>query len=477
MKERFKTLLLILLVSISVYITQNLWLKIPSQVFGDFQSPRSQSSSSILADMISPNKYLLNFNDKNHTLLYDDKKYGLWDESQKYLSGVLSSKIENTREISKEEYRDYEDKPSVIFYFAENINTYILSKAWDVDDPNKIVDMLDSIDSIYIYLGNGDPFFIMSGGNTHLRVEVQNLDLDDLKSTVAEIDQKGEYPYYYSMRKTLNIDNDIYIPYEMNTTLPTVYVSNGVKSLNQGDKIKLAERFLNKDIDYITEIMEGNGSSIYIHEQRFLKLNTNGIIEYFHPLEKRIKDRNLYTSLSKAGNFIKNNTGLSRDIHLVDIEEITSDESLGYRFRFRYRIRGIPVILGNQGVDEYIQMEVFNNHVKSYKYYARKEIDMSTPELSKGENILSAFDVIDKNYKKFQSIYKSENPDTKTLLKDKDLVEEILSSVNLIAFAYFDPGLKEIEERLVPVWVIRFNERLLAFDADTGSLVFEKIDR
>jgi hypothetical protein len=476
MKERFKTLLLILLVSISVFVTQSLWFEIPSQVFGDTERPKIESSSSTLSEMISPNQYLLNFNEKNHTLLYDDKKYGLWDESQKYLNKLISSKIEDTKEITKEEYILYEEKRSVIFYFAETINTYILSKAWGVDDPNKIVDAIPNIDSIYIYLGNDDPFFIMSNEETHLLFKVENIDLENLKLMVDKIDKKGEYPYYHSMRKTLNIDNDIYIPYEMKTSLPIVYVSNGVKSLNQSDRIKMAEHFLNKDIDYITEIMEGNGSSIYIHEQRFLKLNTNGIIEYFHPLEKRIKDRNLYTSLSKAANFIKNNTALSRDIHLVDIEEIKSDESLGYKFMFRYRVRGIPVILGNQKVDEYIQMEVFNSHVKSYKYYAREEIEMSTPILSKGENILSAFDVIDKNYKKFKNLYKSKNTDILESLmdEDKDLVEEILSSVDAITFAYFDPGLKEIEERLVPVWVVRFNNRILAFDAVTGSLVFEK---
>lgn len=478
MKERFKTLLLILLVSISVFITQKLWIQIPDQILGKIQNPQPQTDSNILAELIGPNKYLINFNDRNHTLVYDDVKYGIWNNSQRYLGELFSGKNIEIKEISKEEYISYEEKKSVIFYFSQSMSTYILSKTWDVKEPNNIVETIPDIESIYIYLGVGDPFFVLSDGDSYHLLNIPNLDLGDLKKIVDNIDEKKEYPYYYSMRKTLNTDNDIYIPYEMKTTLPRIHVSNGVNTLDLKERAILAERFLGKEIDYIREIMEGNGSSIYIYEQRFLKFNTNGTIEYFHPLNKKVEDRNLYNSLLYAADFIKNNTGISKDIHLVDIEEIISDKSSGYKFMFRYRIRGIPVILGNIEVEEYIQMEVFNNHIKSYKYYAREETDISMPTISRDEEIQSAFDIIDENYERFERIYKVENlPREDIFLEEKDLVEEVLSTIDNIALAYFDPGLKEIQERLIPVWVIGFNNRILAFDANSGSLVFERINR
>lgn len=478
MKEKLKTLLLILLVSISVLITQEIWIQFPDQVLGKDESPPSETSSSNLAELISPNKYLLNFNERNHTLLYDDAKYGIWDNSQKYLNELFSRKNVEIEELSKEEYIGYEENRSVIFYFAEELSTYILSKAWEVKEPNNIAETIPKIDRIYIYLDGGDPFFILSKGDIHHLIRVPNMDLQNLKLIVEDIDSKKQYPYYYSMRKTLNTDNDIYIPYEMKSTLPILYVSNGVKELNLKERNALAEGFLGEDIDYIREIMEDNGSSIYVYEQRFLKLNTNGIIEYFHPLVKRVKDRNLYTSLSFAADFIKNNTGLEKDIHLVDIEEIESDDSLGYRFMFRYRIRGIPVILGNQEAQEYIQMEVFNNHIRSYKYYSRVETKIETLGLIEDEELMSAFDIIDENYDKFEEIYIEENSiNRENITEDEDLVEAVLSNIDNIALAYLDSGLKEVQERLVPVWVIRFKNHLLAFDANKGNLVFERTDR
>lgn len=478
MIERFKTLLLILLVSISVFITQKLWIQIPDQVLGKIHKPEIQVSSTYLSDLIRPNKYLLNFNDRNHTLLYDDLKHDIWDNTKIHLKDLLTWKDLEIEEISKEEYISYEEKRSIIYYFTESMSTNILSKAWDIKEPNNIVETIPNIDSIYIYLGNGDPFFVLSNNDLHQKVLVANMEIKELRLIIDKIDDQKEYPYYYSMRKTLNTDNDIYIPYEMNTVLPRVYVSNGIKRLGLKERIVLAERFLNKDIDYIREIMEGNGSSIYIYEQRFLKLNINGTIEYFHPLEKKVTDRNLYTSLSTAADFIDNNTGLLKDIHLVSIEEIKSDNSLGYKFKFRYRVRGIPVILGNREAEEYIQIEAFNNHIKSYKYYSREETDMSVPLMPKEEDILSAFDIVDGNYERFERIYKNEILNLKEdLSDDDDLVEEVLSTIDNIALAYFDPGLKDIQEKLIPVWVIGFNNRILAFDANTGSLVFERIDR
>lgn len=478
MRERFKTLLLILLVSISVFITQKLWMQIPYQILGKDEGTKTQSSPNTLADLISPNKYLLNFNDRNHTLVYDDLKYSIWDNSQGYLGELLEAKNIEIQKISKEEYISYEGKKSVIFYFSQSMNTYILSKAWEVKEPNNIVETIPNIESIYIYLGGGDPFFVLSEGENYHLLKNINIDLRDLKVMIDKIDEKKEYPYYYSMRKTLNTDNDIYIPYEMKTSLPKIYVSNGVNNLDLKERTKIAEKFLDKDIDYIREIMEGNGSNIYIHEQKVLKLNTKGTIEYFHPLNKKVEDRNLYNSLLYAADFIKNNSGMSKDIHLVDIEEIESDNNLGYKFMFRYRVKGIPVILGNNQIEEYIQMEVFNNHIRSYKYYAREETEALSSIMTPDQGIKSAFDIIDKNYEKLEKIYIAEKLNEKAIFsEDKDLVEEVLSTIDTIALAYFDPGLKEIQEKLIPVWVIGFKDQILAFDANTGFLVFERINR
>ena len=86
--------------------------------------------------------------------------------------------------------------------------------------------------------------------------------------------------------------------------MPKIYVENEF-NINDIDEIReMAERFFNKDIDYIGEIIEDSGSIIYLYNQQVLKVNPNGQIEYFNPLEESVVERNLYTSLNYAKTFI-----------------------------------------------------------------------------------------------------------------------------------------------------------------------------
>ncbi|MGN9164863.1 hypothetical protein ACTNDY_06195 [Tissierellaceae bacterium HCP3S3_D8] len=473
MKERFKTFLLLSLVSISIIITQKLWIQMPNQIFGLFDEPLEVTSPYVLSDMIAPNKYLLNFNSKNHTLVYDDSKYGMWLTSRKSLVALLSSKNITIDDISNEEYLDYQNKKSVVFYFPEEVNTYILTKAWDIKKPNSIVDTMPNIDSIYIYLGSGDPFFIFTDGEKRVAIRDSSIDVQRLRAEINKIEDKKGYIYYYSMSETLGTQNDIFIPYSIDNSLPEIYVANEVALLDYGEKDKLAEKFFNKSIDYIRGIVESNGSSIYVYNQRVLKLNINGTIEYFNALDEPVKERNLYKSLLSAANFISEKTGVQKGMYLAKIEDIQSDNSFGYRFTFRYRVRGIPVILGNQEVEEYVKMEVFNNHIRSYKYYARKDMNKFPRKIIENKNMISAFDAIDKNYELLEEWYLSDNNIEKES-EDASLVNEILSSIEDITLAYFDPCLKDKDEKLIAVWVINFNGRLLAFDAYNGILVYER---
>ena len=217
MKERFKTFLLISLVSISVFLAKDLWLQAPDQLI-KFISNNSNGEvhSYVLSDMIAPNKYLLNFSEINHTIMYDDSKYGMWLKSRNNLIEVLGSKDVEIREITNDEYLDFHNVKSVIFYFSGETNAYIMTRAWDIKDPNKIVDIIPNIDSIYIYLGNGSPFFIFSNGDKHIIAKAPNIDTFLLKEEIDEIAVKDEYINYHSI-KELGVKSNIFIPKNRNS--------------------------------------------------------------------------------------------------------------------------------------------------------------------------------------------------------------------------------------------------------------------
>lgn len=473
MKERFKTFLLISLVSISIIITQKLWIEVPTSISHAFDTGKEDESAYALSDMIVANKYLLNFNSRNHTLVYDDTKYGMWVNSKKSLAEVLSSKNITTKKITGEEYSSFQERRSIIFYFSDKINTYILTKAWNVKKPNNIVDSMPNVDSIYIYLGNSDPFFVFSDGDEHLAVYDNTIDLQELREQMINIDKNKDYVYYYSMKETLETKNDIFIPFEIKNSLPQVYVSNELALLNYSQKTALAESFFNRSIDYIREIVESNGSSIYVYNQEVLKLNTNGTIEYFQPLEETVKKRNLYQSLNTAAKFISEKSGIQKGMYLAKVEEVQSDNNFGYKLKFRYRVRGIPIIIGNQEISEYIEIDVFNNQVRNYKQYVRKDMNKVSSNIVQNGNMLSAFEAIDKNNDILEELYLIDNNLERKDLKD-NIVNEVLSSIEDVTLAYFDPYLKDTDEELIAVWAVKFNHRLLAFDAYNGTLVYER---
>lgn len=474
MKERFKTFLLISLVGISLLFTKNLWIEVPNtgiQVFSKDET--AYGASYLLSDMIAPNRYLLNFDDKYHTVFHDDYKHGLWTNSKSLLSKILGEKDVKIVDLSKEDLESYNSKRSIVFYFPEKVNTYILAKAFNVKDPNLIVDKVPNINNIYIYLGNQEPFFIFSNEEKSVAIYNKSIDTTILRKQILEIEEERNYNYYQTMRERYGVDNDIFIPYEMKNTIPTVFVENEIRNLNESEKKKLAEKFFNKDIDYIREIVENNGSTIYVYNQRVLKLNINGTLEYFHALEENVKKRNLYESMNTAAEFISNRAKAPEGMYLSKIEEIKVDNSLGYRFTFKYRVRGIPVILGNEEVSDFVNIEVFNNHVRSYKHYARKHMDEPMNNLYPEGKILPSFKVMDMNYDFLLESYVEKNQISIEEIGDIK-IEDVLGTIKNITLSYFDPSLKDIDEELITVWVIETEKCLYAFDIYNGSLIYKK---
>lgn len=473
MKERLKTFLLFSLVGISIFITQKLWLKLPTDYIKNIDINRPVISTSYaISDMISPNKYLLNFDQENHTLVYDDSKYGLWASSRTSLRQIFESKTIKIENISNDDYILLEKDKSLIFYFPEEISSYILAKAWNIKKPNDIVDTIPSISSIYIYLGNGEPFFVFSGNGQRVIVKDSIINTEMLKSDINIIETDKEYPNYYSMRQNLDTDNDIYVLFNANNMLPRVFVTNEIAIMNETQKNNLAKSFFNKEIDH-RYIVENNGSTIYRYDQRVLKLNINGTLEYFHGLDEPVKERNFYQSLSAAADFISQKTGVQKGMYLSKSEKIEIDGNMGYRLSFKYRVRGIPVILGNLQIDEYIQMDVFKDHIRNYKQYVRKDMNLTPNTVIENKPMLSSYDIIDMNNETLKDRYLMKNS-FEPEMDEGAQIKKVLNSIKDITLAYYDPCLKDKEERLIGVWSIRLEDRILAFDAYSGSLVYER---
>ncbi|NMB27028.1 MAG: hypothetical protein GX987_03105 [Tissierellia bacterium] len=475
-KERLKTFLLLSLVCISIFLTRRLWLDMPYDILPFFEKEEAISSSYLFGDMIKPHKYLLNFDKKSHTIFYNDDNNNLWTSTRSTLVEVLSSDNFETHILSNEEFSTYNERRSIVFYFPEKFNTYIIARSLGVAEPNNIIERMPKIDRVYLYLGREDPFFVFSEGHKHLKVYDINVDTKIVKEQIKKIEEGKEYTYYYAMKDTIGGDNNIFIPYEMAKTLPLIYVENELDVYDIEQIRSISEKFFNKDIDYIREIIEDSGSIIYVYNQRVLKINQNGLLEYFNPLEEHIEERNLYISLNTTAEFLSNHIGVPKDMYLAKVEEIKAEENLGYRLTFRYRVGGIPVILGNDTIEDFIQVDVFNKYVRNYKRFIRKDMNIDTDAYNKVDDnrMLSAFDIINMNYNLLEEEYMQGKDIFMEDIDREMLMEEILSSIKNITIAYLDPCLKEKEEKLIGVWLLQIEDRIYAFDVYNGELVLKR---
>lgn len=473
-KERLKTLLLLSMVCISIFLTRRLWIKMPYEILPFFKKEETLGANYLLGDMIKPHKYLLNFNSEAHTIYYNDNDNHLWTSTRSILVDVLSSNSVKVSTLSNEDFLAYNEKRSIAFYFPENFNTYIISRSLNIAKPNGIAEEMPEIDRIYFYLGKDDPFFVFSKGDNHLKVYNLDIDIENLRERVKEIEDGKNFTYYYSMKDTLGSNNDLFISYEMTKNMPNVYVENEFNTYDIDEIRNLAQKFFNRDIDYIREIIEDNGSIIYLYNQQVLKINPNGQLEYFNPLEEPVLERNLYISLNTAAEFLSNNIGVPRDMYLAKIENIKSEENQGFRLSFRYRMREFPLILGSETIEDIIQVDVFNKHIRSYKRFIRKDMNLVEDDVENDEKMLSVFDIININYNLLESQYIENNNLTLEDIETRDLREDILSSIQNINIAYVDPCLKDKGEKLIGVWVLEIEDILYAFDVYNGNLVLEK---
>ncbi len=90
--------------------------------------------------MLEPYKYLLNFDTKFHTVLYNEGEENLWTSIQPILVDALSSNSFKVERLTNDEFLTYNSKRSIVFYFPEKFSTYILARSLEVNKPNNITE-------------------------------------------------------------------------------------------------------------------------------------------------------------------------------------------------------------------------------------------------------------------------------------------------------------------------------------------------
>ena len=389
MKNRVKNILIVLLSISTVFlfvlnlgINPKLALFDPKPIEGTIFD-----SQALISDGILPDEVIVSFGDGEYTISHDVTQDSIWDYSTGLITSVFKvngTTVSSVDQITKEDYRKLLDKRFVLLSFSAKINMTTILNSMGVGEAEDFVDNIGDIDSIYISLE--EPIIVTATENGYTKISVEYLASENIDKVVDVIYLKDYIPYY-----AIDIDSDKLriIPTIQDRIIPKPKVQNVLKNIDYQYIENIVNEFLQKEINLVREIDDGNGT-IYLDEERVLKIYNNGYVEYTDSSELVNKDRNLFRSIEYALEFVSNVSGYNNSLYLKDIEEIEHDGSPGYRLRFGKITEGLKIEIVDDVVEDYVVIDVYNDHVRSLSQLFREDyqdIDRSYYVGDRSDNI------------------------------------------------------------------------------------------
>jgi regulatory protein YycH of two-component signal transduction system YycFG len=409
-KDSVLAWVLILLVGISLFLSYEVWIRVPGESTAYRKS--NERASVDLASVISPEKMIVHMGNSMHTVLNPSSTFysDIWKLSKTLLKNRWS--IENPEPVNID-LESIQQKKSVEIVFPTPLNTSLLKQIFH-DDSGSAASLEDILlDSflifedreLQVYLRDIDGKFYKIGSGQ---------EMDELDSIIDKIKQSKPllYAKLPSANIRLKISRGIFISLQ-DYELPVYDIKKERKSLDQ-----TATEFF-PDLSITRKIKEKDGAVIYTDGQRGLRIYQDGAVEYSFPGEKRQEKTTLRDALNIAVDFINTHGGWPRDTYLHSYDVMDESQNISYVFRFRYRVNGIPLIYNDE---DYLVVSVEGNQVK--RFY-RRDVSEGKPVSSK--SLMHPIQALD----------------AAVAIKNIREVEDILP-----AYQYIDDVIK-------PVWVLK----------------------
>lgn len=376
MTERLKNLLIVLLISFSVILLLlNFGLNFDDFLFmsNDNDSNIIFQTSAILEDAVKPESIGINFSNEEHTYLTNSTEDELWRSSSEILKHIFETeglRINSINNISNEIYNQFLDQRSVILFFEKNITALTLLNGLGIERQKEVAENFGVLNSIYISLDRD--FVIISEGASNYLVTLEELDTTNLKSYVNNLEELG-YNKYQKIDDYLNNGKIGYVPILESQQLENIRFHNILQTLTDDNIESIVNNFFGKEVNYLREIKEEGVQTIYVDGDKILKISEEGLISYFNPEEFKNTERNLYISLETALSFISNNLGYDSSLYLKEIKPIEVQEYPGFKIIFGKSANSYEVVLEDEEVVDYIEIDVFNDHIRRFSQLFRGE--------------------------------------------------------------------------------------------------------
>jgi len=468
LKTKIKNIILLVMVLICIYLSSNVWLKLP-----DFFNPNINEGREAEAEteadiwkVLRPVKNIIKYDD-NYTVLYSDDKE-LWEKALIVIHTAFDdfsgSSVTETAAFPAEYLK---------FDFKTNIPVEIFTGHMKIQNKN-VNTTVKNIKNVIIDLKNNNSIYIYNGENT-VKIVSDNIDTQELASLVESINFESNTAYA-SGQKIGDAIIQVPVPLE-DTALNPVFVQSELDVFDIDRINEIAKNYFRNDYDYVRKSVEVSGNLVYVYRtEKILKINEEGLLDFYDASIEPENGSNVYKSFVAAVNFTEEFLGFPENGYLTSVENIHPDGNEGYRFTFSYNILDRPILFSRVRDNSALQIDVAGNNVTSYKRFIRK-IDSNQADKMAQIQILPAIDVISNNIDTSADIPAiEENTDAAENQEGnryKPIKPEMIKEINNIYLGYFDLSRITKEQLLRVVWVVETNEKTFIFNATSGNLIEE----
>ena len=464
-RERVKTLILCILISMSIFFTQRIWFYSPARILESSAFNIEKQGAAIIEardKVVMPQNIVLSFggvSGNNYFTVMSSEINEAWNKTKVILDSYFKEES-NVTPSTYEKYKEVTGLKSVEVIFGRDIPSVLVASLFDSLD-NKIVGNIKEIKKIVIPANNRGSIFIQ-GKEGFFEVKLENYENRDLIDYIDQFRQNQVIKYYPLFD---HVGNSVIMPLNYDVYVPKIFSESALDVNREEEILEITKTFFNENFNFVKTIKETSGAVqfMYGYGEKGVRINNRGRLEYNEEIGSA-SSTEVLSAFDTGLKFILNNGKLPEGAYLNEVKSIENGRNKGYFFGFGYRLEGFSVKNVGMDMSHPIEIEVYGNKVRSYRTFIRKA--MNLPHIITMDVILLPHQIIENNIEMLKRDYQQASRETIEITQ-----EEILKNIKAINMVYFDSVELTIFQRLVPAWKIELGNNVYYFDGYNGRLL------
>ena len=460
-REKVKTIILVVLVTMCIFLTQKIWFISPFTMLQSEASNLGVNQEQVLEirnDVLRPIKFNINLGGYHVNPGYTDD---IWHLSKDFLESYFLGEPE-VLPTTIDKYNELKNLKSIEIHFGKNIPSVLISSVFGAID-NRVVRNVKEIEQILIpAAANGDIYIL--NGTSVFKASHNNYNSRTLNQLFQYIEGRS-YNRFYPL--FLDIGNPVLMPLSFTNSLPKMYVDSEINIADDSIVVEHAKTFFDRNFDFIKTIKETSGSTVFIYGygEKSVRINNRGRIEYSEDVGTP-SSTNVINALDSAINFVLNHGTFPEDTYLKEIRPI--EKNRGYYFGFSYKVNDRPIHFVDSNSTNTIEVEVYGDKIKNYKSFIRNPVDLPNVEVT--NQMLLPHKIIDDNYEMLKEDYLNSFTN-----QDVAIDEMILNEIMSVELVYLDTLDQVTNQLIIPCWRVIVKDSVYYFDAYDGTLRYKTV--